>query len=68
MTARKVLIVDDDTDLREALTEQLALYEEFDTTTAETASAGIQAAKSDHVDLLIMDVDCRTWTAARRSS
>lgn len=56
MTARKILIVDDDTDLREALVEQLALYEEFEPLEAETASKGVQAARASHVDLVLMDV------------
>lgn len=56
MTARKILIVDDDTDLREALVEQLSLFEEFETETADCAASGIRLARCDHVDLLIMDV------------
>ncbi len=38
MTARKILIVDDDPDLREALMEQLSLTEEFEPLEAETAT------------------------------
>ncbi len=53
---RKILIVDDDNDLRTLLAEQLALHEEFKIVAAETAAAGIAAAKADHVDLVIMDV------------
>lgn len=56
MSARNILIVDDDTDLREALVEQLSLYDEFETLQAETASAGINTAKNEHIDLLLMDV------------
>ncbi|MCA1300231.1 response regulator transcription factor [Stappia indica] len=56
MSARKILIVDDDSDLREALVEQLSLYDEFETLEAETAAAGINTAKTEHVDLLLMDV------------
>lgn len=56
MSSRQVLIVDDDDDLRDALTEQLALYEEFSVTTEASATKGISAARADHVDLLIMDV------------
>ncbi|MBA5778606.1 response regulator transcription factor [Stappia sp. F7233] len=56
MSARNILIVDDDNDLREALVEQLSLYDEFETLQAETASAGINTAKSEHIDLLLMDV------------
>ncbi len=53
---RKILIVDDDAQLRDALVEQLALHEEFNTTAVETGSKGIQFAKAEQVDLLIMDV------------
>jgi PleD family two-component response regulator len=53
---RKILIVDDDDELREALVEQLALHEEFEAIAVETGSKGVQAAKAGHVDLVIMDV------------
>jgi len=43
MTSRKILIVDDDTDLSEALIDQLSLYEEFELTHAASATGGIQA-------------------------
>jgi len=56
MTARKILIVDDDTELREALIEQLAPYEEFETFNGDTAASGMQLARSELVDLLVMDV------------
>ena len=35
--ARKILIIDDDDELRESLSEQLSLHEEFDTLLAATA-------------------------------
>lgn len=56
MTARTILLVDDDDDLRETLLEQLSLYEEFSLLQEPTATKGIQAARSGQVDLLIMDV------------
>jgi len=55
-TSKHILIVDDDADLREALVEQLALHDEFSTSTAECAKAGMEMAKGDHVDLMILDV------------
>ncbi len=55
-TARKILIVDDDEDLRESLREQLALHDEFQVATAATAGQGIEAARTDHHDLVILDV------------
>ena len=56
MTERAILLVDDDSDLREALTEQLALYDEFAITQEESAAAGIKTASENHTDLLIMAV------------
>ncbi|MBV5266871.1 response regulator transcription factor [Pinisolibacter aquiterrae] len=56
MAARKILICDDDGDLREALVEQLSLYEEFETTDVDGATKAIQIARAEPIDLLIMDV------------
>ncbi len=56
MTARTILLVDDDQDLREALIEQLDLYEEFELLQEDSATRGIQTARANHLDLLIMDV------------
>src|SRR5262245_55528412 len=53
---RTILIVDDDTELSEALVEQLALHEEFKAIPADSAAKGLQAAKNGNVDLVIMDV------------
>jgi CheY-like chemotaxis protein len=53
---RKILIVDDDPQLRDALTEQLSLHEEFEAVAAENGSKGVQAAKAGQIDLVIMDV------------
>jgi DNA-binding response OmpR family regulator len=53
---RKILIVDDDPELRDALTEQLSLYEEYEAVAAENGSKGVQAAKAGQIDLVIMDV------------
>ena len=54
--ATKVLIVDDDPELRDGLTEQLSLHEEFEAVAAENGSKGVQAAKAGQIDLVIMDV------------
>jgi len=54
--ARKILIVDDDTELRDALVEQLALHEEFEAEAVDSGSKGVQIARNGHVDLVIMDV------------
>jgi DNA-binding response OmpR family regulator len=54
--ARKILIVDDDDELREALVEQLALHDEFEAVAVESGTKGVQAAKAGQIDLVIMDV------------
>ncbi len=54
--AKKILIIDDDETLREALAEQLALHEEFVVAQAESGTAGLEKAKADHVDLILLDV------------
>ena len=51
-TARKILIVDDDEDLRESLKDQLALHDEFEVFTAATASKGVDFVKNEHLDLV----------------
>ena len=56
MSARTILLVDDDDDLREMLVEQLSLYEEFSVLQEDTATKGIQAARGGVIDLLIIDV------------
>jgi DNA-binding response OmpR family regulator len=53
---RKILVVDDDPDLRDALVEQLALHEEFETSVVETGQDALQSARAGHVDLVVMDV------------
>ncbi len=53
---RKILLVDDDAPLREALVEQLKLHEEFETETAETATQALDAVKLRHFDVIILDV------------
>ena len=55
-TARTILLVDDDDELRGQLKEQLGLYDEFDVLVAATASQGVEKAKSEKIDLVILDV------------
>lgn len=55
-TARKILLVDDDEDLRGSLKDQLALQQEFDVTEANTASKGVDQAKETQPDLVVFDV------------
>ena len=54
--ARKILIIDDDDELRDSLSEQLSLHEEFDTLLAANASDGLKLARNGHVDLVLLDV------------
>lgn len=55
-TTRRILIVDDDPDLRGMLAEQLSLHEEFDAVAADTGAKGVEEARSGKVDLVLMDV------------
>ncbi len=54
--AKRILLVDDDGDLREALAEQLMMIEDFDVYEAETGAMGIEKAKEEMHDLVILDV------------
>jgi DNA-binding response OmpR family regulator len=56
MSTRTILLVDDDDDLRGMLVEQLGLYEEFQILQEKTATKGVQTARNNPIDLLIMDV------------
>ncbi|XSG81747.1 MAG: response regulator transcription factor [Methyloligella sp. ZOD6] len=55
--ARRILIIDDDEGLRDSLSEQFALHDEFETLLAETATEGLKRAKEEHVDLVLLDVN-----------
>ena len=55
-TLRKILLVDDDDDLREALSEQLVMTEDFDVFEAATGAEGMEKAKAGLYDLVILDV------------
>jgi DNA-binding response OmpR family regulator len=55
--SKTLLIVDDDTDLREALAEQLELDGEFATVQAGLGEAGVKAAQEQRPDLILLDVD-----------
>jgi DNA-binding response OmpR family regulator len=56
MPNTKILVVDDDSELREAVTEQLSMHEEFEVTAVGSGREGVQAAKVGRIDLVIMDV------------
>ncbi|HSF95355.1 MAG TPA: response regulator transcription factor [Thermohalobaculum sp.] len=54
--AKKILLVDDDADLREALADQLMMMDEFDVYEADDGHRGIDRARSEMHDLVILDV------------
>ena len=56
MTARNILLIDDDNDLRDTLAEQLAPYDEFIVHAGATSQEAIDIVQSTQIDLLIMDV------------
>jgi DNA-binding response OmpR family regulator len=56
MNRRRILVVDDDADLRKTLTEQLAHYREFELAEAGTANDALVKARDGHVDLVLLDV------------
>jgi DNA-binding response OmpR family regulator len=53
---QRILIIDDDADVRDALVGLLALHHDITTVIAETGTRGLQIAKTGRVDLVIMDV------------
>jgi DNA-binding response OmpR family regulator len=53
---KKILLVDDDDDLREALSEQLVMTEEFDVFEAGNGSDAMARARDGIYDLVILDV------------
>ncbi|WP_027171433.1 response regulator transcription factor [Methylobacterium sp. 10] len=55
-TTHRLLICDDDESLRETLIEQLDLYEEFVTVSAEDGTSALARVAEDRIDLAIMDV------------
>ncbi|MDP9137395.1 MAG: response regulator transcription factor [Pseudomonadota bacterium] len=56
-TTKKILLVDDDGQLRDSLNEQFTLHDEFTLIEAGTAGDGLKQLKSTHVDLVILDVN-----------
>ena len=57
MTAtKKILLVEDDIALRQSLSEQLELYEEFSITEADSGSEGLEQARSGQFDVILLDV------------
>jgi len=55
-TAKRVLIIDDDAELRGELAELLHLHEQLDVREANDARTGLERAADGHVDLILLDV------------
>jgi DNA-binding response OmpR family regulator len=55
-TLKKILLVDDDDDLREALSEQLVMTEDFDVFEAGSGVQAMERVKEGLYDLVILDV------------
>ncbi len=53
---KKIFLVDDDVDLREALASHLNLYEEYETNEAGTGKEALDALKASNFDIIILDV------------
>jgi len=56
-TAKRVLMVEDDAELRSALLEQLRLHEEFEPVAVENAGQALQRVKDDRFDVILLDVN-----------
>jgi DNA-binding response OmpR family regulator len=56
MNKRRLLIVDDDADLRGTLVEQLTQYHEFEIAEAASANDALKSVRENHVDLMVLDV------------
>jgi DNA-binding response OmpR family regulator len=55
-TGKRILLVDDDLSLREMLAEQLQLHEEFAVDAVGTAAEGVEKARGEIFDVIILDV------------
>ena len=53
---KKILLVDDDTRLRQSLCEQLQLHDEFAVDQADSGKTGLETAKSGNFDIILLDV------------
>ncbi len=54
--SKKILLVDDDEVLRQTLAEQLEIDGEFETVAVGDGAAALEAARSGHFDLILLDV------------
>jgi len=56
MIRRRLLLVDDDADLRQVLADQMQPYREFELVEAATAAAALERVRDSHIDLMLLDV------------
>lgn len=54
--AKKIFLVDDDEELRAALASQLDMYEEYETSGADSGTAALNILKEQNFDIIILDV------------
>jgi len=56
MNKRRIVLVDDDADLRKTLVDQLEHYREFDLVEGGSAADAMAKVRDGHVDLMLLDV------------
>lgn len=56
MNKRRIVLVDDDADLRKTLVDQLSHYREFDLVEGGSAAEAMAKVRDGHVDLMLLDV------------
>jgi len=54
--SKKILLIDDDDALRDSLSEQLRLHEEFLTTESTTAADALEVTRDEYFDAILLDV------------
>ncbi len=55
-TGKKILLIDDDEALRDSLSEQLRLHEEFATTESSSAADALEVTRDEYFDAILLDV------------
>ena len=63
--SKRILLVDDDESLRDALAEQLTLHEEFEVIVSGTGQEALERAKEETFDMVLLDVGSPTLMAER---
>ena len=56
MTTRRILIVDDEDDIREVAQVSLELVGQYEVLTASTGRDGVRSARADQPDAILLDV------------